>query len=84
MKFLSENAFGVYVFHAPVLIGLSILTKDIHPGILPKFFIIGFFGNRSFTACIVADPANSARWQSIQLIIIQNECISQYTKPDFL
>ncbi len=42
MKFLSENTFGVYVFHAPVLIGLSILTKDIHPGALPKFFIIGF------------------------------------------
>lgn len=42
MKFLSENTFGIYVFHAPVLIGLSILTKDIHPGILPKFFIIGF------------------------------------------
>lgn len=42
MKFLSENTFGVYVFHAPVLIGLSILTKDIHPGIIPKFFIIAF------------------------------------------
>jgi len=42
MKFLSENTFGVYVFHAPVLIGLSILTKEIHPGILPKFFIIAF------------------------------------------
>lgn len=42
MKFFSENTFGVYVFHAPVLIGLSILTKDIHPGILPKFFIVGF------------------------------------------
>ena len=42
MKFLSENTFGVYVFHAPVLISLSILTRDIHPGILPKFFIIGF------------------------------------------
>jgi glucans biosynthesis protein C len=42
MKFLSENTFGIYVFHAPVLIGLSILTKDFHPGALPKFFIIGF------------------------------------------
>ena len=42
MKFLSENTFGIYVFHAPVLISLSILTKDIHPGALPKFFIIGF------------------------------------------
>ncbi len=42
MKFLSENTFGVYVFHAPVLISLSIPTRDIHPGVIPKFFIIGF------------------------------------------
>jgi len=42
MKFLSENTFGVYVFHAPVLISLSVLTRDIHPGVIPKFFIIGF------------------------------------------
>jgi len=42
MKFLSENTFGIYVFQAQVLIGLSILTKDLHPGILPKFFIIAF------------------------------------------
>ena len=42
MKFLFENTFGIYVFHAPILIGLSVLAKNIHPGILPKFFIIGF------------------------------------------
>lgn len=42
MKFISENTFGIYVFHAPVLISLSVLTRDIHPGVLPKFFIIGF------------------------------------------
>jgi glucan biosynthesis protein C len=28
-KFLSANAFGVYVFHAPVLIFISMLLKDI-------------------------------------------------------
>lgn len=42
LKFLSENTFGIYVFHAPLLISLSILTKEIHPGVLPKFFIIAF------------------------------------------
>jgi len=41
MKFLSENTFGVYVFHAPVLISLSVLTKDIHLYLVLKFFIIG-------------------------------------------
>ncbi|MCX6237623.1 MAG: acyltransferase [Bacteroidia bacterium] len=42
MKFLSENIFGVYVFHAPILIYLSVLTNSIHLHALPKFFIIGF------------------------------------------
>jgi glucans biosynthesis protein C len=42
MKFLSENTFGIYVFHAPVLISLSVLTKNIHLYALPKFCIIGF------------------------------------------
>jgi surface polysaccharide O-acyltransferase-like enzyme len=42
MKFLSENTFAVYVFHAPVLIGISVLTKGIHISALPKFFIIAF------------------------------------------
>lgn len=41
MKFLSENTFGVYVFHAPVLISLSVLTKSIHLQALPKFLVIG-------------------------------------------
>jgi glucans biosynthesis protein C len=41
MKFLSENTFGIYVFHAPVLIGLSVLTKNIQLHAIPKFFIMG-------------------------------------------
>jgi len=42
MKFLSENTFGIYVFHPPVLIGLSVLTKNIQLHALPKFCMIGF------------------------------------------
>jgi glucans biosynthesis protein C len=41
MKFLSENTFGIYVFHAPVLIGISVLAKGITVSVIPKFFIIG-------------------------------------------
>lgn len=41
-KFLSDNTFGIYVFHAPVLISLSILAKGIYINALTKFFIIGF------------------------------------------
>jgi surface polysaccharide O-acyltransferase-like enzyme len=39
-KFLSDNAFGVFVFHAPVLIGISMLLKDLvmHP--VAKFFLV--------------------------------------------
>jgi surface polysaccharide O-acyltransferase-like enzyme len=41
MKVLSENTFGIYVFHAPVLIGISVLAKGITISVLPKFFIVG-------------------------------------------
>ena len=39
-KFLSDHAFGVFVFHAPILIGISMLLKewDLYPII--KFFIV--------------------------------------------
>jgi glucans biosynthesis protein C len=40
-KILSDNTFGIYVFHAPVLIGISILAKGIAISVVPKFFIIG-------------------------------------------
>jgi glucans biosynthesis protein C len=42
VKFMSDNVFGVYVFHAPVLIGISVLTKTITISPVLKFFIIGF------------------------------------------
>jgi len=39
-QFLSDNAFGVFVFHAPVLIGISMLLKNVilHP--ILKFLIV--------------------------------------------
>lgn len=39
-RFLSDNAFGVYVFHAPIITGISVLCRGIalHP--IAKFFII--------------------------------------------
>jgi surface polysaccharide O-acyltransferase-like enzyme len=39
-QFLSDQAFGVFVFHAPVLVGLSMMlnTWEIYP--LLKFFIV--------------------------------------------
>lgn len=39
-RFLSDNAFGVFVFHAPVLIGISqvMSSLDIHP--VAKFFLV--------------------------------------------
>jgi surface polysaccharide O-acyltransferase-like enzyme len=39
-QFLSDNAFGVFVFHAPVLIGISMILKDmtLHP--ILKFFLV--------------------------------------------
>jgi len=38
--FLSDNAFGVFVFHAPVLIAISMILKDfvLHP--IAKFFLV--------------------------------------------
>lgn len=41
-KFLSDNAFGVFVFHTPVLIGISVLLKGfiMHP--ILKFLLVSF------------------------------------------
>lgn len=39
-KFLSDNAFGVFVFHAPVLIGISMLLKEVSLYPLMKFVIV--------------------------------------------
>ena len=39
-QFLSDNAFGVFVFHAPVLIAISMVLKGLvlHPVL--KFFLV--------------------------------------------
>jgi len=39
VNFLSQNAFGVYVFHAPILIVISLLIKNIHLYPVIKFII---------------------------------------------
>ena len=39
-KFLSDHAFAVFVFHAPVLIGISILLKDLEMHPVAKFFMV--------------------------------------------
>jgi len=39
-KFLSDNAFGVYVFHAPILIGISVAMKSVMVYPLIKFAIV--------------------------------------------
>jgi len=39
-KFLSANAFGVYVFHTPILVFISMLFKDITMYPLLKYFIV--------------------------------------------
>jgi glucans biosynthesis protein C len=41
MKFLSENTFGIYVFHAPVLIGISVQARGMAINAVAKFFVIG-------------------------------------------
>ncbi len=38
-KFLSDNAFGVYVFHAPILVFITLLMKDWQTYHLLKFFV---------------------------------------------
>jgi len=39
-KFLSDNAFGVFVFHAPVLIGTSMILKNVEMQPIIKFFMV--------------------------------------------
>ena len=39
-KFLSDNAFGVFVFHAPVLIGISMLVKEVSLHPVLKFLMV--------------------------------------------
>ena len=39
-QFLSDNAFGVFVFHAPVLIAVSMLLRKLEWHPLPKFLLV--------------------------------------------
>ena len=39
-KFLSDNAFGLFVFHAPVLIATSMLLRDLEIYPVLKFFMV--------------------------------------------
>ena len=39
-KFLSENAFGVYEFHAPLLVFISMLMKDVMMYPFFKYLIV--------------------------------------------
>lgn len=39
-KFLSENAFGVYVFHAPVLVAVSVSLKNLQLQPVLKFILV--------------------------------------------
>ena len=39
-QFLSDHAFGVFVFHAPVLIAISMLLKDLEMYPVKKFFLV--------------------------------------------
>lgn len=39
-KFLSTNSFGVYVFHAPILIALSVLLKNLDLAPILKFMLV--------------------------------------------
>lgn len=39
-RFISENSFGVYIFHAPVLTGISLLSAGIHIPMLAKHIMI--------------------------------------------
>lgn len=39
-KFLSDNAFGVYVFHTPLLVFISMLMKDVMMYPFFKYLIV--------------------------------------------
>jgi glucans biosynthesis protein C len=39
-KFLSTNSFGVYIFHAPILIAVSVLLKNLNLPPILKFIIV--------------------------------------------
>jgi surface polysaccharide O-acyltransferase-like enzyme len=40
MRFLSDNSFGVYVFHALVLVLISLALRSLALAALPKFAVV--------------------------------------------
>ncbi|HSG67598.1 MAG TPA: acyltransferase family protein, partial [Bacteroidales bacterium] len=57
-KFLSDNAFGVFVFHTPVLIATSMLLREVAMHPVLKFFMVSAIAvSASFiTAWMVRRP----------------------------
>ena len=55
-KFLSDNAFAVYLFHPPVIIALAIL---LHPVAAPPLVKAALL-----TACAAVVPSRCRRWCS--------------------
>src|SRR5581483_8794917 len=43
-KFLADNAFAVYVFHAPVLVGLALALRPVHGNPFGKFVLLAVAG----------------------------------------
>lgn len=39
-RLLSQNSFGIYMFHAPILIAISLLLRSLHGAPLLKFAIV--------------------------------------------
>ena len=39
-RFMADNAFAVYVFHPPILIGIAILLHGMDIPALPKFLLL--------------------------------------------
>jgi glucans biosynthesis protein C len=43
-RFLSQQAFTVYIIHIPVIVLLALTLRDLHPGALPKFALAALIG----------------------------------------
>jgi len=39
-RFMADNAFAVYVFHPPILIGIAIMLQTTDVPALPKFLLL--------------------------------------------
>jgi len=80
---------SLFFFVSGYFIPASLERKGTNTFILDRLKRLGipvliYIYSCGFIARVVADSANSRGWKDIQLIIIQNEYISQYSKQDFL